>query len=486
MSYDNSKALYNANLKTVLNDIIASVNAQNNSALLNNPTLAIGTSSKAKVKNNAFDVIRDGVITHIASAETAFTATTDDIADGKEATFLMYLDASNVLTLLKGTSATANSVCPDTPAGGLKVGEVKIATSGAIFDATTTELDAGTVTDTYTNKTDVIGAMSTYEGKNWLNQESLKTVLDAIVSSMAHTGVAKLLNNPTLVIGTSSKAKIKHSTFDVIKDGVVTTIAGGEVAFTATTDDLEDGDGAVYLVYLDGSTVKILKGTATTGGTDAVCPATPTDKTKMGEVKLVTSGAIFDATTTELDAVTITDTYTDTTDTIADVEIGDEILDKGKSWLYQTNLKTVLTAILARLNGFNGDGKVLKNPTIAIGTSSAAKVKTSAFDVLVDGALTTIIAAETAFTATTHDVADGYKAIFLVYLDGTTITLLKGTSVLSDETAVCPDTPAGKIKLGEVQVEADGALFDATTTLLSATTVIDTYTTKTDIVESIE
>jgi len=155
-----------------------------------------------------------------------------------------------------------------------------------------------------------------YENKNALHNANLKAILNEIVDGINAAGGTRLLSNPTLAIGTT-KSKIKHNAFDIMKDGVVSTINTGEVAFTATTDDLEDGTGAIYLVYLDGSTVKILKGTATSGGTDAVCPATPAGKVKLGEVKIVnSSGALFDATTTLLDASGLTVTYTNKIDVV--------------------------------------------------------------------------------------------------------------------------------------------------------------------------
>lgn len=148
--------MHNTNLKLLLNEI---ANGSAVGKLLSNPTLAIGTSSKAKVKTSAFDYIKDGVIKTVASAETAFTATDHDLADGYEAIYVLSLDPSDdSINITMGTaveSAEADAVAPATPAGELKLGEVLIATSGAVFDATTTLLDAGTVTDTYTNKTDI-------------------------------------------------------------------------------------------------------------------------------------------------------------------------------------------------------------------------------------------------------------------------------------------------------------------------------------------
>ena len=487
MSYTSKDVMYNANLKEVINDIIAQVNNQGGIAIVGSPALAIGSSSKAKVLNGAFTVVRDGAISTIASAETAFTATTHDLADGAGAVYLVYLDSTNTIKILKGTATTGGTgaVCPTTPAGGLKIGEVKIVTSGAIFDASTTELDAVTLTVTYTNKTDVPIALTDYVDKNWLYQDNLQGLLTDMIEIVANKDVPRLVSNPNLAIGTSSKAKIKHDAFTYVLNGAYTTITGGEVAFTATTHDLVDGTGAVYNVYLDGTTVKILKGTATSGGTGAVCPATPAGKLKLGEVKIVTSGALFDASTTELDAGTVTDTYTNKTDLVATADFSLSSFGQ-EDYMYSANFKALLDDIEEDLNVVNND-KILGNPTLAIGSSSKKKIKNSAFDVMRDGVISTIAGGETAFTATTDDLAKSTGAVYNVYLDATnTIKILKGTATAGGIGAVCPATPSGGMKIGEVKivVSAD-AIFNATTDDLDSAHITDTYTNKLDVFEAI-
>lgn len=485
MSYDSKDVMHNANLKQVINDVIAQMNNQGGVAIVGTPALAIGSSSKAKILNGAFTVVRNGVVSTIASAETAFTATTHDIADGKEAIFLVYLNGSNAVTLLKGADADADeAVCPDTPDGGLKIGEVKISVTGAIFNASTDELDAAHITDTYTNKTDVPIALTDYSDKNWLYQDNLEGVITDMVEIVANKDVPRLVSNPNLAIGTSSKAKIKHDAFTYVLNGAFTTISGGEVAFTATTHDITDGEGAVFLVYLDGSTVKISKGTSTTGGTGAVCPTTPSGKLKLGEVKIVTSGALFDASTTELDAATVTDTYTNKTDVVATADFSFSGLGQ-EDYMYSYSFKTLLDDIEEDLNAVSND-KLLGNPTLVIGTSSKKKVKNSAFSVMRDGVISTIASTETDFTATTHDLADGTGAVYNIYLNGSNaITILKGTATTGGVGAVCPATPAGGMKIGEVKIVVSGAIFNATTDDLDASHITDTYTNKTDVFEAI-
>lgn len=481
MSYTIKDVMFNANLKQIINDIINQANNQGGLPIMGSPALAIGSSSKAKILNGAFTVVRDGVVSTIASAETAFTATIHDIAIGKEAIFLVYLNSSNVITLLKGDDADEDeAVCPATPSGGLKIGEVKLLTSDTVFNASTDDLDAAHITDTYTNKTDIPFDIDDYSPKYWLHHKNLKDLLEDFADIVENGGKTRLISSPNLVIGTSSKAKIKHDAFSVYVDGATTTITGGEVAFTATTHDLEDGEGAVYLVYLDGSTVKILMGTPTTGGTDAVCPATPAGKLKLGEVKLVSTGAVFDATTTELDANTVTDTYVNGTDVvgIADFNIANYGLE---DYRYNKNFYDLINDLEEDVNRVSND-KVLGNPTLAIGSSSKKKVKSSAFNVMRDGVISAISAAETDFTATTHDIADGYGAVYNIYLAANNaITILKGTATLAGTGAVCPATPSGGMKIGEVKIVVDGAIFNATTDDLDATHITDTYSNKIDI-----
>lgn len=487
MSYTNKDVMYNDNLKAILNDIIEQVNNQGGLAIMGSPELAIGTSSAAKVKTSTFTVVRDGVISTIAGAETAFTATTDDLVDGAGAVYLVYLDSTNAIKILKGTATTGGTgaVCPSVPAGGLKIGEVKVVTSGAAFDATTTLLSASTVTDTYTTKTDVPIDFSDYSDKYWLHHKNLKDLLEDLVDIVQNDGEARLISNPNLAIGTSDAKKIKHDAFSVVTDGVITTIPTGEVAFTATTHDLVDGTGAVYNVYLDGTTVKILKGTATSGGTGAVCPATPAGKLKLGEVKLVTVGAAFTGNTTALSAATVTDTYTNATDVadISDFTISNYGLEDYK---YSKNFYDLLDDLEEDINRVNND-KVLTNPTLAIGSSNKKKVKNSAFNVMRDGVISVISSTETAFTATTDDLAKSTGAVYNVYLDATnTIKILKGTATAGGVGAVCPVTPSGGMKIGEVKIVVNAdAIFDATTDDLDSAHITDTYTNKIDVFDEI-
>jgi len=120
MSYTSKDVMYNANLKQVINDVITQMNNHGGIAIVGSPALAIGSVSATKIKNGEFVVVRNGVVSTIASAETAFTATTDDLAKSTGAVYNVYLDATNTIKILKGTATTGGTgaVCPTTPAGG--------------------------------------------------------------------------------------------------------------------------------------------------------------------------------------------------------------------------------------------------------------------------------------------------------------------------------------------------------------------------------
>jgi hypothetical protein len=119
-------------------------------------------------------------------------------------------------------------------------------------------------------------------------------------------------------------------------------------------------------------------------------------------------------------------------------------------------------------------------PGLQLGTSSAKAVRAgTAFTATVLGMPYTNAVSETAFTATTHDIADGYKRYFRVEVPaGTngTVILTPGTAVLAASTAVVPDATAAHATLGTVLIEADGAIFNASTDDLNASHLTVTYT----------
>ncbi len=129
---------------------------QRDPGLFTAPGLVIGSTSKAKVKNAAFKLFSSNAQLAVSSSETAFTATTHDIADpdanGREAIYVLSIaPATSAITITKGSDAALGAaVAPATPANEIKLGEVKVAHNGsAIFDASTDLLDAAHLTVTY-------------------------------------------------------------------------------------------------------------------------------------------------------------------------------------------------------------------------------------------------------------------------------------------------------------------------------------------------
>jgi hypothetical protein len=125
----------------------------------------------------------------------------------------------------------------------------------------------------------------------------------------------------------------------------------------------------------------------------------------------------------------------------------------------------------------------LSDPGIVIGTGSAAKVKITNTVVFTSGGeFKSKATAEVAFTATTHDIPadanDPQEAMYLVMLasDGTP-SLVMGDIATGSGEAKLPERPATGTPIGAVRVEvAAGATdFDASTDLLSAAHITDTY-----------
>ena len=146
------------NLRTAFNDLRAFVvSLATGNYCRTDPTLAEGTSSKKTVKASPFTFNILGMPYAHAGAETAFTATTHDCADGYTRTYTIEVPATGTIIITPGTAVlTANvanvpSAAPATTAAHAKVGEVKVAADGAIFNASSDDLDAGHLTVTYTD-----------------------------------------------------------------------------------------------------------------------------------------------------------------------------------------------------------------------------------------------------------------------------------------------------------------------------------------------
>lgn len=129
------------------------------------------------------------------------------------------------------------------------------------------------------------------------------------------------------------------------------------------------------------------------------------------------------------------------------------------------------------------DYRCLSAPGLAIGTGSAAAVKIANTTTFLNaGIFKSKATAEVAFTATTHDIpanaASVQEAVYLVCLaaDGTP-SLTMGTIATGAGNAAIPARPANLTQIGYVRIAiAAGATpFDASTDLLSAGHITDTY-----------
>lgn len=120
---------------------------------------------------------------------------------------------------------------------------------------------------------------------------------------------------------------------------------------------------------------------------------------------------------------------------------------------------------------------------IVIGTGSAAKVKWgNSIVAAVNGKIVTVTTNEVAFTATSDDIAASAttvrEAVYLVLVDAAgTVSLYKGTEASGSGQAAWPACPADKACVGAVRVAvaAGSTPFDASTDLLSAAHITDTY-----------
>ncbi len=124
----------------------------------------------------------------------------------------------------------------------------------------------------------------------------------------------------------------------------------------------------------------------------------------------------------------------------------------------------------------NGGDVLATTPVIALGSTDSTDMEfTNTLYSWFDGVLNTTTTQEEAFTATTHDVADGKFASFQYSLasnDATTLTVSAATYATFDSAVTAlAAVPSGQVSIGYVVIGADGALFNATTTRLDASTV---------------
>jgi hypothetical protein len=125
----------------------------------------------------------------------------------------------------------------------------------------------------------------------------------------------------------------------------------------------------------------------------------------------------------------------------------------------------------------------LSSPGVVIGTTSAAAVRINATTAyLFAGEFRSRTAVEVAFTATTHDIAASassvQEACYLLCLDSAgTGSLVMGDVASGSGNAKWPDHPGNLTPVGGVRVAvaAGATSFDASTDLLSAGHITDTF-----------
>jgi hypothetical protein len=168
--------------------------------------------------------------------------------------------------------------------------------------------------------------------KDRLNRESRNMkriyfgyVLDALMD--IGRGAKVLAGAPTLQYGTgaSDTTKIKTAAFASWNNGQFITFPTKTTAFTATSHDVASGKYATYRIGadFDDSTTVIIKSAAVYATKDsalAALPACPDSLLNLGYVSIYASGALFDATTTKLNAATVTVEYRDAINFIYDLE----------------------------------------------------------------------------------------------------------------------------------------------------------------------
>lgn len=125
----------------------------------------------------------------------------------------------------------------------------------------------------------------------------------------------------------------------------------------------------------------------------------------------------------------------------------------------------------------------LASAGIVIGTSSAAQVKWgNSIVASINGKIVTVTTNEVAFTPTTHDIPASAsvvrEAVYAVEVDAAgNVTLNMGEIASGSGNAVWPSASTDKAVVGGVRVAvaAGSTPFDASTDLLSASHITDTY-----------
>jgi len=127
----------------------------NGNFVLGNSVLAEGTNAATIKTTAAVDFVISGLAYSKAATDNITVTACAAQADLTSCMYLITIDAAGTVTTTKGTEQVTGSgldmLWPTIPANSAVLGAIKVATSGATFTAGTTDLGAGTVTDTYYN-----------------------------------------------------------------------------------------------------------------------------------------------------------------------------------------------------------------------------------------------------------------------------------------------------------------------------------------------
>jgi len=129
-------------LREELNNLRRQVSYMMPGVLFSDPANKRGTSAVTAWRVEAFTYAVRGLIESKAAAETAFTATTHDVAASKEAWFVLTIASGGALTITKATDQTIGTkLLPQAPDNQVVVGYLGIVTNaGGIWDASTDDL----------------------------------------------------------------------------------------------------------------------------------------------------------------------------------------------------------------------------------------------------------------------------------------------------------------------------------------------------------
>lgn len=133
-------------LRLAFNKLVDAVSLMMPGVLRSAPALKTGTTSNLTWRNEAFTFMARGQALSKGATETAFTATTHDVAASKQAWYVLSIQAGGTLVITKAADQDPGvHVYPIAPDNEIVVGYLRLQTGGGgIFDATTHAVVAGT------------------------------------------------------------------------------------------------------------------------------------------------------------------------------------------------------------------------------------------------------------------------------------------------------------------------------------------------------